>query len=111
MNASELIIGQRYWLDKVKDVSAVYLGRDYRNRVCFKEPEGNNCYSLDSDGTIGFSGNPTHFFLINGVEDHAQELLTRLYNLVNAVDGLEGFDATIELRRDEARELIKKLTP
>jgi hypothetical protein len=52
--------------------------------------------------------------VITAVNNH-QELLTRLYNLVNAVDTMsddgENSMKSLLMRADEARELIKKLTP
>lgn len=50
---------------------------------------------------------------ITAVNNH-QELLTRLYNLVNACETMRGKPEAymeVELRLTEARELIKKLTP
>lgn len=43
LNAFQLIPGQRYWLDKVQDVSAIFDHMD-NTGVYFREPEGVQCY-------------------------------------------------------------------
>ena len=50
MEATELIIGKRYWLDRMKDVSGVFIGNGYY----FNDIKGTNHYYRITDGIIGF---------------------------------------------------------
>jgi hypothetical protein len=63
--AKELIVGQRYWLDRSKDVSGVYIGDNIvTGGPIFKEIEGLNIYeSEDSDGSVRFA-TKNNFFLV-----------------------------------------------
>ena len=58
----ELVIGQRYWLDPIMDVSGVYVGYN-RHSYNFGEIKGNDVYDKNTDGTVSF-GIPKNFILI-----------------------------------------------
>jgi len=51
---NDLIVGQRYWLDAMKDVSGVYVGYDGHSHN-FGEIQGNDCYEKNKDGTVPFA--------------------------------------------------------
>ena len=54
----KLEIGKRYWLDRVCDVSGVFMGENEAGRFEFKDIEGKNIYILE-DGIVRFSSNST----------------------------------------------------
>lgn len=56
VEVSQLVIGQRYWLDDHKDVSAVFKGiEDGSGSILFIDMNGPRRYApRDGDGTIGF---------------------------------------------------------
>lgn len=56
----DMVIGQRYWLDGMKDVSAIYVGTDM-HRHKFKDTHGPDHYFVDEDGTIGFANTGNGF--------------------------------------------------
>lgn len=64
MTAKELVIGQRYWLDKVKDVSGVYVGLDPDGDIGFDSIEGYNCYLSDDNGVVHFGPDAGFFYPI-----------------------------------------------
>jgi hypothetical protein len=60
---SELVIGQRYWLDRMKDVSGVYKGIDesHGNAIIFNDVIGTSKYMpRDEHGTVGFEPFPDY---------------------------------------------------
>ena len=54
MEATELIIGKRYWLDSMKDVSGVFIGK-IKSSYCFNDLIGNNSYGINEQGNTNFS--------------------------------------------------------
>ncbi len=60
---SDLILGKRYWLDKLEDVSGVFIGLDEIEHVRFNDIKGVDCYLQDSEGIVGFGNGATGFRL------------------------------------------------
>lgn len=58
VNQSELVMGQRYWLDDIKDVSGVYIGTCSENgSVLFNDAAGDGAGKYiprDDKVTLGF---------------------------------------------------------
>lgn len=54
VNSQDLVIGQRYWLDAMKDVSGVYIGKD-ENSYMFHKLIGEICYYADEEGITRFA--------------------------------------------------------
>lgn len=64
VTSESLIVGKRYWLDPVKDVSGIYIGINKRGSYTFSDIEGNtNWYLCNNDGSVSFT-NPHDFFLV-----------------------------------------------
>ena len=55
---TKLEIGQRYWLDSVKDVSGICISNKVP-QLHFNEIEGHNDYITNDDGVVKFAVNRT----------------------------------------------------
>ena len=120
-NSTHLVIGQRYWLDNVRDVSGIYIGFDGHS-YNFNSVDTNTCYLPNNDGSVSFS-NPVNFYPVIDA-DLKQELITRLYNLKNTIDIIRGNTngecpngvsvaawRALELYINDADKTLKKLIP
>jgi len=60
----DLIVGKRYWLDGMKDISAVYVGKD--KGYCFNDYQGECLYAhRDSPfGTVIAFSEPVDFISV-----------------------------------------------
>lgn len=102
------------WFSYQQYPDRFYIGGYRRGSLCISigRIAPNNVVTASGDESITEDEAIANRDLIVTAVNHHQELITRLYNLVNAVDTRHHCDGSaMDLMAAEARETLKKVTP